>query len=151
MSQGLNKTQIIGYLGRDPESSSTQNGATVTRFSVGVTERWRDRDDNEREHTEWYRVAVFNGGGEACAQYLSRGRRVYVEGRLRTRSYTDRDDQERKVTELLATNVIFLDGPKQSDAKEPERRPSPGRPTQRSQRAVNAENDRRTADDEVPF
>lgn len=98
----------------------------MTRFSVGVTERWRDRDDNEREHTEWYRVVVFNGGGDACAQYLSRGRRVYIEGRLRTRSYIDRDDQERKVTELLATNVIFLDGPKRSDAEEPKQGPSAG-------------------------
>jgi single-strand DNA-binding protein len=112
MSQGLNKTQIIGYLGRDPEGNTTQGGVTVTRFSVGVTERWRGRDDNENEHTEWYRVVAFNGVGEACAKFLGKGRLVYIEGRLRTTSYTDRNDQKRTSTELIATSVIFLDAPR---------------------------------------
>lgn len=138
MSQGLNKTQIIGYLGRDPESNTTQGGVTVTRFSVGVNERWRDRDDNEKEHTEWYRVVAFNGVGEVCAKFLGKGRLVYVEGRLRTTSYTDRNDQTRISTELIATNVVFLDAPRTADEPS-ERRPQPGK----TQANVNA--------DDTPF
>ena len=113
MSQGLNKTTIIGYMGRDPETNGGQNGNSVTRFSVGVTERWRDRDDNDREQTEWFRVVTFSGLGDSCARFLSKGRRVYVEGRLRTRTFTNRRDEEQTVTELQATTVIFLDGPRE--------------------------------------
>lgn len=128
MSQGLNKTTIIGYLGRDPESNGGQNGAaTATRFSVAVTERWRDKDDNEKEHTEWFQVVAFNGVADSCARYLAKGRRVYVEGRLRTRNYTNRNDEEKTITELLAAMVIFLDAPRATD--EPgESRPAPSKP-----------------------
>jgi single-strand DNA-binding protein len=121
MSQGLNKTTIIGHLGRDPETNGAQN---VARFTVGVTERWRDREGEEKEHTEWYRVVAFNGVAEACAQYLEKERRVYVEGRLRTRTYTNRDEQEKTITELLASMVIFLDGPR-ADSNGTEPRPKP--------------------------
>lgn len=124
MSQGLNKTTIIGYLGRDPETNGAQN---VARFTVGVTERWRDREGEEKEHTEWYRVVAFNGVGEACAQYLEKGRRVYVEGRLRTRTYTNRDEQEKTITELLASTVIFLDGPR-TEGGGADSRPKQGNP-----------------------
>ena len=82
--QGLNRISIIGYLGRQPESGES---GRVTRFSVGVTEHWRDTDGNDKEHTEWFRVVSFNGVAAAWAEYLTRGRQVYVEGRLRTRLY----------------------------------------------------------------
>ncbi len=146
MSQGLNKTQIIGYLGKNPESNG--NG-TVTRFSVGVTERWKDREGEEQEHTEWYRVVTFNGMAENCAKYLARGRRVYVEGRLRTRTYTNRDDEEKTTTELLAASVIFLDAPRQEGAQKPEERPSPGkpRPAESTRRGTSAG----IPDDDIPF
>lgn len=124
MSQGLNKTSIIGWLGRDPE---TNDGRTVARFSVGVTERWRDAEGNDKEHTEWFRVVCFNGVAAACWQYLSRGRQVYVEGRLRTRTYTSRDGEEKTVTELLAQSVIFLGGPR-ADGDCEAQRPKPGKP-----------------------
>ena len=86
--QGLNRTSIIGYLSRNPEGNDS---GTVTRFSVGVTERWRGADGDDKEHTEWFRVVTFNGAGAACKEFLSRGRRVYVDGRLRTRTYTNRE------------------------------------------------------------
>src|SRR5512141_2107772 len=87
-----------------------------------------DRDENEKEHTEWYQVVAFDGVGAACLQFLTKGRQVYVEGRLRTRTYIDRNGEERTITELLASSVIFLGTPKENDAKEPvERRPA-GKP-----------------------
>jgi single-strand DNA-binding protein len=124
MSQGLNKTTIIGYLGRDPETNGGQNGNSVTRFTVGVTERWRDRDNIDQEHTEWFRVVTFNGLSESCAQFLSKGRRVYVEGRLRTRSFTNRRGEEQTGTELLAVSVMFLDGPRRAE-QDADDRPRP--------------------------
>ena len=145
MSQGLNKTTIIGYLGRDPETNGAQN---VARFTVGVTERWRDREGEEKEHTEWYRVVAFNGVGEACAQYLEKGRRVYVEGHLRTRTYTNRDEQERTITELLASTVIFLDGPR-TDGNAAEPRPKPGKPRDGAPHPAAAST--QSSEEEVPF
>lgn len=124
MSQGLNKTSIIGWLGRDPESN---DAGTVARFSVGVTERWRDAEGNDKEHTEWFRVVCFNGIAAACSQYLSCGRQVYVDGRLRTRTYTSRDGEEKTITELLAQSVIFLGSPR-TDGDREEHRPQPGKP-----------------------
>ena len=132
MSQGLNRTSIIGWLGRDPETNDT---GTVTRFSVGVTERWKDAEGTEKEHTEWFRVTCFNGIAAACSQYLSCGRQVYVDGRLRTRSYTSRDGEEKTVTELLAQSVIFLDSPR-TDEDRLEQLPKPGNPAAMQRKAI---------------
>ena len=123
MSQGLNKTSIIGFLGKDPLSNDK---GTVTRFSVGVTERWKDAEGNDKDHTEWFRVVCFNGVAAACSQFLSRGRQVYVDGRLRTRTYTNQDEEERTITELLAQTVIFLGGPRAGDDRGEQ--PKPGKP-----------------------
>jgi len=150
MSQGLNKTTIIGYLGRDPETNGAQN---VARFTVGVTERWRDREGEEKEHTEWYRVVAFNGVGEACAQYLEKGRRVYVEGHLRTRTYTNRNEEEKTITELLASTVIFLDGPR-TDGNAAEPRPKPAKPrdgVEHPTAAKRAPAPKGDTDSDVPF
>jgi single-strand DNA-binding protein len=124
MSQGLDRISIIGWLGRDPEPN---DAGTATRLSVGVTERWRDAEGTEKEHTEWFRVVCFNGIAAACVQYLSCGRQIYVDGRLRTRRYTSRDGEDKAITELLAQNVIFLDGPRGDDDRQGQR-PKPDCP-----------------------
>jgi single-strand DNA-binding protein len=124
MSQGLNKTSIIGFLGKDP---LTNDQGTVARFSVGVTERWKDAEGNDKDHTEWFQVVCFHGVAAACSQFLSRGRQVYVEGRLRTRTYTDRNEEERTTTELLAQAVIFLGSPRAGDDRD-QQQPNPGKP-----------------------
>ena len=136
MSQGLNRTSIIGWLGRDPETNDTE---TVTRFSVGVTERWKDAEGNDKEHTEWFRVTCFNGIAAACSQYLSCGRQVYVDGRLRTRTYTSRDGEEKTITELLAQSVIFLGSPRTDEDREG-RQTLPGKP-----RSAKQSNSRRSS------
>ena len=148
MSQGLNKTTIIGYLGRDPETNGAQN---VARFTVGVTERWRDREGEEKEHTEWYRVVAFNGVGEACAQFLHSGRRVYVEGRLRTRTYTNRNEEEKTITELLASTVIFLDSP-HTEGDAADSRPKQGKPRDAVQHPAAAKSAAtQSSAEDVPF
>src|SRR5512132_1562886 len=92
MSVGRNRTQIIGYVGADPRANDDQS---VTRFSVAVTERWKDRSGEDCEHTEWYRVVAFNGLAGVCARSLARGRKVFVEGRLHTRGYVGKDGGEK--------------------------------------------------------
>ena len=146
MSQGLNKVAIIGHLGRDPERNEA---GTVTRFSVGVTERWRDADGNDKEHSEWFQVVCFNGIARACSDFLSRGRQVYVEGRLRTRTYTDRNSEEKRITELLAQTVIFLAMPRPQDERE-DPRPTPGAPVRAAKRTGASANGS-AVDDDVPF
>jgi len=108
MSRGLNKIQIIGRLGRDPEMRYTSQGTPVTNFSVATGGKWTDRNGNERDDTEWFRVEAWDRLGETCNEYLAKGREVYVEGRIKTRRYTDRDGNERTAVEVVANNILFI-------------------------------------------
>ncbi len=104
----VNKAIILGNLGRDPEVRYTSDGKAVTNFSVATTEKWRDRDGNSQERTEWHRIVVFDRLGEVCGEYLSKGSSVYVEGYLRTRSWDDREGNKRYTTEIVGRTVQFL-------------------------------------------
>lgn len=106
----LNKCMIIGNLGRDPEMRYTANGSAVTEFSVAVNNSFTDRSGERQQETEWFRVVTWNRLAETCAQYLTKGRMVYVEGRLRTRQWEDQQGQKRYTTELVASDVRFLGG-----------------------------------------
>jgi single-strand DNA-binding protein len=110
MSKGLNKVQIIGRLGRDPEMRYTPQGTPVTNFSVATGGKWTDRNGNERDDTEWFRIEAWNRLAETCNQYLSKGKEVYIEGRLKTRRYTDRDGIERTSVEVVANDMVMLGG-----------------------------------------
>ena len=123
----LNKVQIIGRLGRDVELRYTQSGSPVANFTVATDESYTDRNGNRMENTEWHRVVAFNKQAETCHQYISKGSLVYVEGRLRTRKYTDREGQERSTTEIHADRVIFLDRKTdRQDGDFRDKRPAPG-------------------------
>ena len=112
---GVNKVILVGNLGRDPELRYTQNGQAVANFSVATSENWKDKNTGERqERTEWHRIVVWGRVGENCAQYLSKGRTVYIEGRLQTREWEDKEGQKRKTTEINAQTVQFLGGPRGS-------------------------------------
>ncbi|MCX8073078.1 MAG: single-stranded DNA-binding protein [Candidatus Binatia bacterium] len=106
----VNKVILVGNLGRDPEVRFTPNGQAVARFSVATTEKWRDQQGQLQERTEWHNVVVWGKQAEACGQYLAKGRQVYVEGRLQTRSYDDKDGIKRQVVEVIAQTVRFLGG-----------------------------------------
>ncbi|HUX88334.1 MAG TPA: single-stranded DNA-binding protein [Chloroflexota bacterium] len=118
MAGSLNKVMIIGNVGRDPEMRYTPNGSAVTNFSVAVSRRWTGQDSQRHEETEWFRVETWNKLAEMCGQYLTKGRKVYVEGRLRTRSWDGQDGQKHYRTEVVASTVDFLDSNRasQSDA-----------------------------------
>lgn len=123
-SRDFHTTELIGRLAADPVTTYGGNkGTPITRLRVLVNEQWRDQSGRDQKHVESYAVVTFNGLAEACGNYLSTGRRVFVRGRNRTRSY-EKDGAKRYVTELLADTVLFLDGPKDADTE----RPTPGRP-----------------------
>lgn len=109
MARGVNKVLIIGNLGRDPEVRHTANGGQITTISVAVSESWTDRQTNERqERTEWIRVVAFNRLAEIIGEYLGKGSKVYIEGKLQTRSW-EQDGQTRYMTEVVARDMQMLD------------------------------------------
>ncbi|MEJ2041584.1 MAG: single-stranded DNA-binding protein [Desulfosarcinaceae bacterium] len=107
---GVNKAIIVGRLGRDPEMRYMPDGTAVANFSVATSENWTDKQTGEKkERTEWHRIVAWRRLGEICGEYLSKGREVYVEGRLQTRSW-EQDGVTRYATEIYATTVQFLGG-----------------------------------------
>ena len=106
----INKAILVGNLGRDPEMRYTQDGQAVANFTVATSERWTDRNTNERrEQTEWHRVVCFRRLAEICGEYLHKGSKVYIEGRLQTRSWEGQDGQTRYTTEIVARDMKMLD------------------------------------------
>lgn len=104
----LNKVQLIGHLGADPESRFTTSGSAVTNFTLATNESWRADDGETKEKTEWHRVVVFGKRAETVAEYMKKGQLVYVEGRLQTRSWEDKDKVKRYTTEILCDNFTML-------------------------------------------
>lgn len=109
MTRGLNKVMIIGNLGRDPEMRYTPSGKPVTSFSVATSRSWTTTDGERREATEWFNVVAWRDLAEICNQYLSKGSKVYIEGRLQTRSWESPDGQKHFRTEIVADEMIVLD------------------------------------------
>jgi single-strand DNA-binding protein len=108
MAAGLNRVSLIGNLGKDPEMRQTQSGTTVGNLRLGVTERRKEGDDY-KDHTEWVTVVCFGKTAENASKYLQKGRQVFVEGRLQTRSWEDKSSgQTRYTTEVIANQLLFL-------------------------------------------
>ncbi len=123
MAKGLNKAMIIGRLGQDPDMRYTQSGTAVANMSVASNHSVK-KDGEWVDATEWHRVIVWGKMAEACGEYLSKGSQVYVSGRLQTRSWTDQEDVKRYSTEIVAQDVIFLDG-KKGQGQKTDRPPTP--------------------------
>jgi len=105
---GVNKVIIVGRLGQDPELKNVGNGQSVARLNIATSEQWTGKDGQKQERTEWHRVVVWGKQAENCAKHLSKGRQVYVEGRLQTRQWEDQGGQKRYTTEIVASTVQFL-------------------------------------------
>lgn len=110
MASGVNKVILIGRLGKDPEVRYTANGGSVASFTMATNESWVDKSGQKQERVEWHRITAWGKLGEICGQYLSKGREAYVEGRLQTREWQDKDGNKRYTTEIVAANVQFLGG-----------------------------------------
>ena len=107
---GINKAILIGRLGREPEVRYTPSGVAVANFSIATSEEWKDRETGEKqERTEWHKIVAWRRLGEICGEYLKKGSQVYIEGRLQTRDWEDRDGNRRYTTEIIAQNMQMLD------------------------------------------
>lgn len=114
---GINKAIIVGNLGKDPEVRYMPDGTAVANFSVATSESWKDKATGEKkERTEWHRIVAYRKLGEICGEYLSKGKQVYIEGRIQTREWEDKDGNKRYTTEIIASDMKML-GSKEDGSK----------------------------------
>lgn len=106
----INKVILIGNLGSDPEVRFTPSGQAVANFNIATNESWKDKNGQDQDRTEWHKIVVWGKQAENCGEYLSKGRPVYIEGKLQTREWTDKDGNKRYTTEVVAQTVQFLGG-----------------------------------------
>lgn len=149
----LNKAMIIGRLGQDPEVRYTQSNTAVATLSVATSERYKDRNGEQQESTEWHRVVCFGRLAEICQQYLKKGSLAYFEGPIQTRSWEDKDGQKRYTMEVKALNMQMLDsrgsggGGQQGGGSHPQQ----AQPQKQSANSVELDNNFDDMDDDLPF
>lgn len=115
----LNQVHLIGTVGNDPEVRATQGGAKVASFRLATTERYKDRDGNRQEQTEWHNITVWNNRADFVEKYIHKGSNLFIEGKLRTRQWTDQQGNKRYTTEVSAENIQLLDKPTGSQSAQP--------------------------------
>ncbi len=152
----INKVIIVGNLGRDPETRFTTGGEAIANIAVATSDRWKDKATGEqKEATEWHRITFFGKLAEIVGQYLKKGSQVYVEGRLRTRKYTDKDGIERYATEVIADTMQMLGsrqgGGEPSDDSYASRAPAARQTAGGSKPAARAASNLSDIDDDIPF
>jgi len=146
----LNKVMVIGRLGQDPELKYTPGGAAVCNFSVATSENWTDKSGQKQERTEWHRIVVWGKLAELCNQYLAKGRQAFIEGRLQTRSWEDKEGQKRYTTEIMANTVQFLDS-KQTAGANATQTNSEKPAAETNAPVYNIESQESFASDDIPF
>lgn len=139
MSRGLNKVQIIGHLGKEPEMRYTPSGKPVTTFSVAVSRSWNSADGERHSETEWFNVVAWGNLAEICKQYLTKGQQVYIEGRLQTRRWDDKEGAKHTSVEVVANEMMMLGDRRDHNS------------TQSSSEAAVSESTPETDEDEFPF
>lgn len=137
---GINKVILIGNLGKDPELRYTPSGTAVASFSLATSEKWKDREGNMQDKTEWHNIVVWGRQAEIAKEYLAKGRQVYIEGRIQTRSWDDKDGNKRYTTEIIAQRLNFLGSRDQGGGAAPDVPPEAPPPNE-----LGAE------DDDLPF
>ena len=149
----VNKVILIGNLGRDPEVRYMPSGDAVANISVATTETWKDKNGEKQEKTEWHRVAVFGKTAEIAGEYLKKGSQVYIEGRLETRKWTDKEGQERYTTEIRADRMQMLgsrSGGSERMAPPEDETPRAAAPAKKSGGAAKG-NSLEDLEDDIPF
>ncbi len=117
MAGSVNKVILIGNLGRDPEVRASQNGGKIANITIATSESWNNKQSGQREErTEWHRLVLFNTSADIAEKYLKKGSKIYAEGKLQTRKWTDKDNQERYTTEIVVDNFTMLDGKRDGDS-----------------------------------
>jgi single-strand DNA-binding protein len=140
----LNKVMLIGSLGRDPEIRYMPNGDAACNLSVATSESWKDKSGEKQERTEWHRISMFGKLAEIAGQYLAKGSSVYLEGKLQTREWTDKDGVDKYTTEIIADRMQMLGGKEQRHGQQQEQR-------QESQQSRQQRPTADSFDDDIPF
>jgi len=116
MANGLNKAILIGNLGKDPEMRYTPGGLGIANFNIATSETWNNKEGAKETRTEWHRIVAFGKLAEICGEYLSKGKQVYIEGRIQTRDWEDKDGNKRYTTEIVANQMLMLGSRDAGDA-----------------------------------
>ena len=152
--RGVNKVILVGTLGKDPETKTFANGGSLTQFSIATSESWTDKNSGERkEQTEWHNIVLQNRLGEIAQQYLKKGSKVYIEGSLNTRKWTDQNGQERYTTQIKGSQLQMLDsanGNNQQQAQQPKPQQQNSY-TAKPQQPYQPKNGGSDLDDDLPF
>lgn len=143
MSKGINKVILVGNLGNDPELKSTNNGGSVCNLSVATSESWNDQQGQRQTRTEWHRVVMFKKLAEIAGEYLKKGAKVYIEGKLQTRKWQDNNGQDRYTTEIVANEMQMLDSRNSGDQTSPASQDT-GQPAAKPDQSY-------IEDDDIPF
>lgn len=147
---GINKVILVGNLGNDPEMKYTTGGQAVARFNIATSESWTDKSGQKQERTEWHKIVVWGKLGEICGKHLAKGRQAYIEGKLQTRQWEDKEGQKRYTTEVVAATVQFLGAPGGYAARN--NNAEPGEQSQQAPAAAEfGAEPQFDADEEIPF
>lgn len=144
----LNKVMLIGNLGRDPEIRYTPDGSPVANFSLATTDSWTDKGGSRQERTEWHNIVAWSRLADLSKRFLTKGRQVYVEGRLRTREWTDRDGNKRRTTEVIASQMVLLGSRGEAAEHAPAAAPQPSAGNSEPEPAIEEGG---ITDDDLPF
>ena len=140
MASEVNKVILIGRLGKDPETKFTQGGVAIARFSMATDESWKDQSGEQQQRTEWHNIVAWRRLAEICGQYLMKGKLVYIEGRLQTRSWEDKEGNKRTTTEIQADKMVMLSGGKPEEGRETTAAP-----------ISDSSSENEITDDDIPF
>ncbi len=152
----VNRVFLVGRLGKDPEQRFTSSGTPVTNFSLATDERWKDQSGERQTRTEWHQIVVWGRLAEICSQYLNKGKLVFIEGRLQTREWDDRDGNRRRTTEIVASDMQMLGSrsEEQGMGMAPSAPSTPSAPAPESgseSQATSSQGDVEISDDDIPF
>ncbi len=156
-STGINKVILVGNLGADPEVKHLESGVSVARLRIATTESYKDRNGNRVEHTEWHTVTLWRGLADVAEKYVKKGQTVYIEGRIRTRQWNDKDGNQRYSTEIQGDNMTMLGGGRGNNPEAPAQVQTPAAvPANQQQSTVNEappqmDNNLPPMDDDLPF
>lgn len=144
----VNKVILVGRLGKDPELRYTTGGTPVASFSLATDEAWTDKGGEKQRRTEWHNIVAWSKLAEICGQYLTKGKQVYIEGKIQTREWTDKDGNKRRTTEVIADQMVMLGSRSDSPGAAAQERAEPAAPAR--QEATKTE-DLGITDDDIPF
>lgn len=149
--KSVNKVILIGHLAADPEVRYTANGTAAVNFRMATNENWTSKEGSKEERTEWHRVVAWGKLGEICAEYLKKGRQVYLEGKLRTNSWETKEGEKRYSTEITATDIVFLGGKGGSDVVSQKGSSASGTASESAGFDPGPAPSSSVADDDIPF